>query len=152
MAFLVTATAVCTRRRLEIKRQFIHYAGLNHLPHRSCRLRYNCNYHIRSSIFTTTFLTTIEIRKYPTSIIRRTTTPPHRACIPHCTNVQSLHRTLNHHLLFDPCLFAPIQCAFLLPFTMRHPLDFLFRVALVHAGLKKPKCAPCFLAFLLNFR
>lgn len=69
----------------------------------------------------------------------------HTDCIPHCTKEQSSHRTLDRYLLFDSCLFAPIQDV-PVSSTIYHAPSArrsLFRIALSHAGLKKLKCASC---------
>lgn len=60
--------------------------------------------------------------------------------------------TLNHHLLYDSCLFAPIQDV-RVSSTIYHAPSArrsLFCIALLHVGLKKLKCASCLSDFRVS--
>lgn len=104
--------------------EFTHYEGLSHLPHRSSKLHRNCNHHIRSSIFTTAFFTTIEIRKYHTrfyAVLRL-----HRTGLVFCIAQQNnlcIELSAIICYLIHAYLHRSMTCAFLLLFTMRHQLD-----------------------------
>jgi len=104
--------------------EFTHHEGLNHLPHRSSKLRHNCDHHIRSSIFTTAFFTTIKIRKYPTRFyavlrLRRT------SLVFRIAQQNNLRIELSAIIcyLIHAYLHRSKTCPFLLSFTMRHQLD-----------------------------